>query len=299
MKTISMAALGALVVVAACADTDPLGPDLASEARFVTMSSGETSRLVVELSTSFGFCTIGDDVVISGEVTVENVEAGSSPGATQGLSVRVDLTGKNPPAITNFVLVETSGNLATSQLALEEVKTYQFTIQFDPAPYTQFKVFAYGDVANRQGGGWPMQSPSDDFVLPTEIPECNGAVIERRGIGYWKNHEAETTEELPVTIGDVVVATFAAANAILDMATGPSWNGIEKLMAQLLAAELNGSIGACGFSEIAATVTAAQAFLDGKASDPATAWSLLTEAQKDGAEELKDQLDEWNNGSCS
>jgi hypothetical protein len=297
MKTISMAALGALVVVAACADTDPLGPDIPAATQLGAMGGGGSNGntdVGVLLGTTLSFCSVdGTEIRVAGSVTASN---NGEHHDTESLSVAVILEVKPP---SSWGYHATSGPVAGfTDLAPGADDTRPFVVEFDPTALTHFRfeARAYADNIN---GGHDFKFIRLTFSLPTGIPDCNGAVIERRGIGYWKNHEAETEAGLPVTIGDVEVATFAAANAILDMATGPSWNGIEKLMAQLLAAELNGSIGACGFSEIAATVTAAQAFLDGKASDPATAWSLLTEAQKDGAEELKDQLDEWNNGSCS
>jgi hypothetical protein len=83
-------------------------------------------------------------------------------------------------------------------------------------------------------------------------------------IGYWKNHQAATTAQLPQKLGNYTVATFADATAVFNKANCSSKkdnDAIGCLAGQLLAAKLaiNSGASTC----ISPTVAKADSFLSG------------------------------------
>src|SRR5205823_6595506 len=70
----------------------------------------------------------------------------------------------------------------------------------------------------------------------------NHDIAPRNTIGYWKNHQSQTTALLPQKLGNYNVATFAQATAVFNAtncsSTTPQ-DAIGCLAGQLLAAELN------------------------------------------------------------
>jgi len=115
--------------------------------------------------------------------------------------------------------------------------------------------------------------------------------------GYWKNHEAQTTSLLSITLGSYTVGTFAEATAVfanLNCGKSSPNNAVGCLAGQLLAAKLNvkNGAGTC----IAQTVASADAFLFSIGYTGPNATYTLTATQRAQAIQLKDLLDTYNNG---
>jgi hypothetical protein len=98
--------------------------------------------------------------------------------------------------------------------------------------------------------------------------------------GYWKTHPDAITPLLPIWLGtpngakSVEVTTSSQAVTILGIPDAS--NGIDKLYAQLLAADLSIAKGA-DLSAVASTISAADAFL---ATHDASDWSALSASDK-------------------
>ena len=126
-------------------------------------------------------------------------------------------------------------------------------------------------------------------------------------MGYWKNHQAETTAHLPQRLGTYVVATFAQATAVFNSAncssTKPN-DAIGCLAGQLLAAELNLANGSSPC--IQPVVQQANTFLSGGvvtfggATAPGVVYVgpsgtyTLTPSQRQVAVALANALDQYN-----
>ncbi len=117
-------------------------------------------------------------------------------------------------------------------------------------------------------------------------------------IGYWKTHAGFTgknpdrvTQYLPISLGSYSVDDAAEAVLILSF-QGQASNGINKLMAQLLAAKLNIANGADG-SAVASTIADADAFL---MTHNSSSWGSLTKAQQKQVLQWMTILDNYNNG---
>lgn len=145
---------------------------------------------------------------------------------------------------------------------------------------------------------------SDSWPIAIKVP-CEGCTLT---IGYWKTHAGfgpqadKVTPLLPRWLGttsgakSIQVTTASQAVALLDFKGSnnvkDASNGINKLYAQLLAAKLNIANGAGG-SAVAATITAADAFLANKNS---LSWAGLSRSQKNQVNTWAGTLDQYNNG---
>jgi hypothetical protein len=123
--------------------------------------------------------------------------------------------------------------------------------------------------------------------------------------GYWKNHQAQTTALLPITLGNYSVDTFAKATTVfggMNCSSHSLQNAIGCLAGHLLATKLNvkNGTGTC----IAPTIAKADSFLSGGTvngvpgityTGPSGTYSL-TAAQRALAIQLKDAFDKYNNG---
>ena len=133
--------------------------------------------------------------------------------------------------------------------------------------------------------------------------ECNGGAGCTRTIGYWKNHAGEDKKTdvvsplLPIWLGtpngekSVQVTTAAQAIEILSK-SGDASDGLNKLMAQLLAAKLNILTGADG-SLVSGIIARADAFL---ARYTSGGWSIVIDADRKSVLSWADFLDRYNNG---
>lgn len=117
-------------------------------------------------------------------------------------------------------------------------------------------------------------------------------------IGYWKTHAGFTgrnpdrvTQYLPISLGSTVVSSASQAVDILSF-QGNASNGINKLMAQLLAAKLNIANGADG-SAVSSVISAADAFLS---TYGPSSWTSLSKAQQKQVLQWMSTLDSYNNG---
>ena len=154
----------------------------------------------------------------------------------------------------------------------------------------QFRVGAPGD---------PQSGGIDNLVV------CRRAFTGcTRTIGYWKNHDGGgpqpdmVSQYLPIALGDDVVDNTTESDAILGQRQASPSNGLVKLRAQLLAAMLNVEAGADP-SSIAATIAAANAFLDARdvtAANLTTVWAGLSNATRTQVTSWASQLDGYNNG---
>jgi hypothetical protein len=156
-------------------------------------------------------------------------------------------------------------------------------------------------------------SLNDDLVHPSSssatvhvhVPCAGGCTLT---IGFWKTHagfgpQADVvTPLLPQWLGTVngaksqYVTTAALAVQFLSFNGSnnvfAASNGINKLYAQLLAAELNIANGANG-AAVASTIAAANAFL---AANDSTNWAGLTKANQQAVLGWMTALDNYNNG---
>jgi hypothetical protein len=137
----------------------------------------------------------------------------------------------------------------------------------------------------------------------------NNDLAPSRTIGFWRNHEDDTTAVLPQQLGGYTVASFAQASAVFDASNCGSSTAnaaIGCLAGQLLAAELNLARGALPC--IQPTVAKSNTFLSGGTvtaggvtaagivyTGPSGTYTLSA-GQRTVALKLKDALDAYNNG---
>jgi hypothetical protein len=118
---------------------------------------------------------------------------------------------------------------------------------------------------------------------------------EPKTIGFWKNHESDTTAKLPQTLGAYVVNTFATAKAVFDAADAK--NAHNMLAAQLLAAKLNKANGIPSSCVDSAIATADTILSNAGYNGPNTTTAPQKSA-KNAVNAVKDQLDAYNNNGC-
>lgn len=114
-------------------------------------------------------------------------------------------------------------------------------------------------------------------------------------IGFWRNHEADTTALLPQSIGNYQVLTFTQAIQVFDAAN--SKNAYNQLAAQLLAAKLNianGSDSSC----ISTTIMQADSLLINAAYNGPNTTSSPSGSLKSTVTSTKAALDAYNNFGC-
>jgi hypothetical protein len=114
-------------------------------------------------------------------------------------------------------------------------------------------------------------------------------------IGFWKNHEADTTALLPQYLGNYQVSTFAQAKQVFDAAN--SKNAYNQLAAQLLAAKLNVANGADS-SCISATITQADSLLISAGYNGPNTTASPSGPLKSTVTSVKNALDAYNNSGC-
>ncbi len=187
------------------------------------------------------------------------------------------------------------------------------------------------NVVSETGSIGPMTSGSDDPGCEEdegaddgcELPPADESGEDETGcddpcggcgctytIGYWKNHaglgEGNQADEITPLIAvaggaiwlgeeggarSIGVDDAVEAKAYLDR-LGDSYNGINRLYAQLLAAKLNILNGASDLA-VDGTIAAADAFLAEHGSDD---WASLCDGEQQRVNEWKRTLDFFNNG---
>lgn len=149
-----------------------------------------------------------------------------------------------------------------------------------------------------QGGAFPnvltaFEIEPDTCGLGGEdpIPEADP-----RTMGFWKNHEDETTEHLPMTIGDLEVTDFETAQLVMKVSAK---NAHDMLAAQLLAAELNVWNNVLSCTEVDDAITEAQAILSGEGYTEPGSTDAPKKGDKAVVNAIKDILDNFNNNGCT
>jgi hypothetical protein len=151
-------------------------------------------------------------------------------------------------------------------------------------------IFEYVNTATiDETGQW------DDAKVTVNCLQVTGNTFT---IGFWKNHaglgngnQADLiTPLLPIKLGNMWVNTAAEAVAIL---SNMGSNGIDKLMAQMLATKLNIANGAPVTPKLTAALAAADAFLMTYDADD---WSSLSKAEQKAVLSWMTKFDDFNNG---
>ncbi len=137
----------------------------------------------------------------------------------------------------------------------------------------------------------PTATPS-----PTPTPGGDNCTFT---IGYWKNHKAAITPNLPQMLGTTgsaktfsVISTTVAVDILKQNVYGDPSNGITKLYAQLLAAKLNASHGA-SIGAISTEFANSDAFL---ATHDYNDWNSLSPTEQANVLSWHDTIDQFNNG---
>ncbi|HZM20365.1 MAG TPA: hypothetical protein VFC02_01410, partial [Anaerolineales bacterium] len=148
----------------------------------------------------------------------------------------------------------------------------------------------------------PTNTPTNTFTPTPSI----GAFTP----GYWKNHRAQTTALLPISLGNYVVDTFTKATKVfnaMNCSSSKPNDAIGCLAGHLLAAKLNLANGSLACPGILQVVADADAFLKGQTVNGVpginyvgpTGTYTLSAAQRALAISLKTALDKYNNNiSC-
>jgi hypothetical protein len=150
-------------------------------------------------------------------------------------------------------------------------------------------IFEYVNTATIDG-----TDKSDDAKVTVNCLQVTGNTFT---IGFWKNHaglgngnQADLiTPLLPITLGNYVVDTAEKAVAIL---SNMGSNGIDKLMAQMLATKLNIANGAPVTPSVSTALAAADAFL---MTYSPSSWSSLSKAQQKSVLGWMTTFDTYNN----
>ncbi len=128
-------------------------------------------------------------------------------------------------------------------------------------------------------------SDGESWEVVLGLPSLCGCT---RTIGYWKTHE----EDWPLSTLRLGDREYAAAESLALLEAATAGDKSLSLAQQLIAARLNVAAGAVD-DEIAASVEAADAWI--AAHDDGAGLPFGTRSW-DGGEEVKDALDDWNNG---
>ncbi len=123
-----------------------------------------------------------------------------------------------------------------------------------------------------------------------------GEPAEPRTKGFWKNHEDETTEHLPITIGDLDVNDFDTATDVFNVSAK---NAHDMLAAQLLAAEINVWNGVPSCDDVDDAISDAQSELAGADYTGPGTTTAPQKGDKGAVNAIKDVLDDFNNNGCS
>jgi hypothetical protein len=167
----------------------------------------------------------------------------------------------------------------------------------------------WGDVSgpthsSNSGGNGDAVSDNVDFDPWSFTPDP----CEAKTLGFWKNHEdsvdAVLVEYGPISLGDYTVVDFTVAQEVFNNAKNKNANTM--LAAQLLAAELNVAhlahlvIEYCECIDgVDGVIDAADVILiDNGYDGPNTPGTAPRGEAKDDVNEIKDDLDEYNQGEC-
>ncbi len=208
-----------------------------------------------------------------------------SLGTPKGPEEKADFTMPAAPTKVNDTIHVTDTNGMSWTFSESGTVTYQKTFLCREAGgYEHVNVATIDET-----GQW------DDAKVTVNCLQVTGNTFT---IGFWKNHaglgngnQADLISQwLPITLGNYVVDSAEKAVAIL---SNMGSNGIDKLMAQMLATKLNILNGAPATPKLTAALAAADAFLMTYDADD---WSSLSKAEQKAVLSWMTKFDDFNNG---
>jgi hypothetical protein len=228
---------------------------------------------------------------------------GMQDGSSVSNTLAFDFT--NPTSITEFnkcvIASDTFAGILGQVCAGAHPTTFTYTRTI--GPYGHCGDFTVDNTASLNDD--PVHPSSSSATVHVHVPCVGGCTLT---IGFWKNHagfgpQADVvTPLLPQWLGtangaksqDVTTAALAVQFLSFNGSNNvfAASNGINKLYAQLLAADLNIANGANG-SAAASTIAAANLFL---AANNSTSWAGLTKANQQAVNGWMSALDNYNNG---
>jgi len=119
---------------------------------------------------------------------------------------------------------------------------------------------------------------------------------EPRTIGFWKNHQEQTEEHLPMFIGGYEVVTFDDATDVFNV---NAKNAHDMLAAQLLAAEINVWNNVTSCQEVDDAIEAAHGTLGVANYEGPGSTDAPKKSDKGEVNAIKDILNQFNNFGCS
>ncbi len=225
----------------------------------------------------------GLELRINTIVTITNHSG--SLGTPKGPSPKASFTMPTAPTKVNDTIHVTDTNGMSWTFSESGFVTYKKTFLCG-----EVGIFEYVNTATiDETGQW------DDAKVTVNCLQVTGNTFT---IGFWKNHaglgngnQADLiTPLLPIKLGNMWVNTAAEAVAIL---SNMGSNGIDKLMAQMLATKLNIANGATVSPKVAAALAEADAFL---MTYDASAWASLSKTQQKLVLGWMTKFDNFNNG---
>lgn len=306
-QLLTTSVVGLAALLAACADAPtmaPLAPTAPSTLIAATVSIGDQATFGTVATERFRVCKNGSSANFS--YAIDYVDA--TPDETGTFSLNdgqcAEVAQKGGTG-ANVAVTETS---AQTGFVLDRVDVITASgaacATFTTSRSTSAGPTASGLISGTAGGTIPCRGVLANFFNVAEPPPPPPPAGCTLTIGYWKTHAGFTgnngddvTQYLPIWLGtaggaaSTQVTSAAQAVSILSM-TGGASNGIVKLKAQLLGAKLNNAAGASN-AAVAATITAADAFL---ATNAASAWSSLSNATKSQVNGWMTTIDNYNNG---
>jgi hypothetical protein len=224
----------------------------------------------------------GLDLRINTIVTITNHSG--SLGTPKGPSPNASFSMPTAPTKVNDTINVTDTNGMSWAFSESGFVTYKKTFLCG-----EVGIFEYVNTATiDETGQW------DDAKVTVKCLQVTGNTFT---IGFWKNHaglgngnQADLiTPLLPITLGNYVVDTAEKAVAIL---SNMGSNGIDKLMAQMLATKLNIANGATVTPSVSTALAAADAFL---MTYTPSSWSSLSKAQQKNVLGWMTTFDTYNN----
>jgi len=274
----------------------------------VTLSNANTA------TPTFTAPQVSADTTLTFSLTVtDSHRADSTNAATTNVIVK-NIVVTNQPPIAKAVVTSSTGNIIGS----DSIATLDGSSSYDPDGGSiisyQWKQTS-GPLVTLQGASTAKASfTSPQFATDTTLTftltvkdndggatgttSVNIVVAAHPGtIGYWKNHQQQTTALLPQVLGSLYkVDSWSKASSILS--TASSANAYDGLAAQLLATKLDIKNGSPTCSSITNAISQADTMLTNAAyKGPSTA-KAPTGSTKTTVTNLQSTLDTYNNYGC-
>jgi hypothetical protein len=254
------------------------------------LDPGETACYPFEFKLTASQFTTGTPVRVIGIVRITNYVGHA--GSPYGINPQANTVMPAPTVYNGTVTIDDSWKGELGVVTNDKTFVYNRTFTCDGDEGT------HPNTATIEETG---QNDSASVKVNCEPPPDNGCTLT---IGYWKNHDGsgpqddEVTQYLPIWLGtangakSVKVEDTTDSHKILeqDWYSGGSDNGLNKLLAQLLAAKLNIANGASA-EAVDDVISDADAFL--ATHDD---WDDLTSEQQNQVLSWHGALDAYNNG---